>query len=100
MRTTGRQDDPHVKRTREWLVELRELCERHFDAPEAGRQAVREMQIEWRDAEALGELPDGLAEGLDRRAVFLTRAKDDEWTRWLDDIEFWRPGWRPGQGED
>ena len=32
--------------------------------------------------------------GLDRRALRLLRASDDEWLKWLDDDDFWKPGWR------
>ena len=35
-----------------------------------------------------------LLDGLDRRALRLLRASDDEWLKWLDDDDFWKPGWR------
>ena len=91
-------NDPHMRSTRDWLLHLRDVCEHHFDEPEAGRLAVRDLQVEWRDADARQELIEGLAAGLDRRATFLLRAKDDEWARWLDDDDFWEPGWRPADG--
>jgi hypothetical protein len=31
---------------------------------------------------------------LEKRAFQLTRASDKEWIKWLDDDEFWKPGWR------
>ena len=39
-------------------------------------------------------MDDALLEGLDRRALRLLRATDDEWLKWLDDDDFWKPGWR------
>ena len=55
---------------------------------------VRHIQIEWTDAHSEGEVDDALLEGLDRRAIRLLRASDDEWLKWLDDDDFWKPGWR------
>ena len=52
------------------------------------------MQIEWTDAHSEGEVDDALLDGLDRRALRLLRASDDEWLKWLDDDDFWKPGWR------
>ena len=51
------------------------------------------MQIEWTDAHSEGEVDDALLDGLDRRALRLLRASDDEWLKWLDDDDFWKPGW-------
>ena len=39
-------------------------------------------------------MDDALLDGLDRRALRLLRASDDEWLKWLDDDDFWKPGWR------
>ena len=88
------QDDLHIRGTRIWLQDLRESCEMNFDNPEEGRRLVRQMQIEWTDAHSEGEVDDALLEGLDRRALRLLRASDDEWLKWLDDDDFWKPGWR------
>ena len=52
------------------------------------------MQIEWADAHSEEEVDDALLDGLDRRALRLLRASDDEWLKWLDDDDFWKPGWR------
>ena len=41
-----------------------------------------------------GKWDDSLLDGLDRRALRLLRASDDEWLKWLDDDDFWKPGWR------
>ena len=54
------------------------------------------MQVEWIEAHGRGDLDAGLLEGLDRRAFRLLRADGEEWLRWLDDEEFWKPGWRGG----
>ena len=87
-------DNIHIKGTKVWLDDLREICETHYDKPEAGRMRVREIAIEWADAHSKSELNDTLFEGLERRAFQLTRASDKEWIKWLDDDEFWKPGWR------
>jgi len=89
-------DDPHVRGTGSWLQELREACERSFDNHAEGQRIVRQMQVEWIEAHGRGDLDDGLLEGLDRRAFRLLRADGEEWLRWLDDEEFWKPGWRGG----
>ena len=39
-------------------------------------------------------IDDALLDGLDRRSLRLLRASDDEWLKWLDDDDFWKPGWR------
>jgi hypothetical protein len=36
-----------------------------------------------------------LFQGLELRANKLLRADDADFIRLLDDIEFWKPGWRP-----
>lgn len=93
-------DNLHIKGTKVWLDELRSICERHHDSPEAGRMRVREMQIEWKDAHTREELDATLFEGLERRTFQLMRATDDEWLDWLDDDEFWKPGWRAVKVDD
>lgn len=87
-------DNLHIKGTKVWLDDLRTICETHYDKPEAGRMRVREMAIEWADAHSKSELDDTLFEGLERRAFQLTRSSDEEWIKWLDNEEFWKPGWR------
>jgi len=93
-------DNLHIKGTRVWLDELREICERHHDSPEAGRMRIREMQVEWKDAHGREELDSTLFEGLERRSFQLLRATDEEWLGWLDDDEFWKPGWRAMKVDD
>ncbi|MFL2976436.1 MAG: hypothetical protein ACJZ49_02675 [Candidatus Thalassarchaeaceae archaeon] len=91
-------DDPHIKGSRMWLIELQELCEREYQNPASGQARVREIQIEWTDAHSRGEISNDLLQGLDRRAFRLLRATSEEWLQWLDDIEFWKPGWRGDDG--
>ena len=90
----------HIKGTKVWLDDLRDICEINYDKPEAGRMRVREMAIEWADAYSKSELDDTLFEGLERRAFQLTRASDEELVKWLDDDGFWKPGWRLASDSD
>ena len=92
-------DDPHIKGTRVWLTDLRELCELYFDNHTEGQRRIAEMQIEWKDANVEGEIEKELLEGLERRAFRLLRANGDDWLAWLDNDEFWQPGWRGDDGE-
>ena len=91
-------DNPHMKGARTWISDLRELCERHFDNPTEGQRRLQQMQIEWKDAWKNSEIGDDLHEGLERRAYRLLRANPEEWLEWLDDEEFWQPGWRGDDG--
>ncbi|MEE3134285.1 MAG: hypothetical protein VX277_00545 [Candidatus Thermoplasmatota archaeon] len=84
----------HVKGTRVWIQELQEVCEKNFNSPHEGKRLIREMQIEWKDAAKRKEIKLELIEGLDRRAFYLLKANDDEWTELLDNLSFWRPGWK------
>jgi len=94
------QADPLLKGTREWLQDLREICERNFDMPEEARRRIRHMRIEWRDEYSKGEINETLYDGLEKRAFRLLEPDDEQWLRWLDDLDFWRPGWRPNQNLD
>ena len=58
------------------------------------------MQVEWQDAHAEGEVDDALLQGLDRRVFRLLRADDSEWLGWLDDDDFWKPGWGSDHTEE
>ncbi len=53
-------DNPHIKGSRMWLIELQETCEREYQNPAAGQALVREMQIEWTEAHQRGEISDDL----------------------------------------
>ena len=79
-----------------WLQDLREICERNYENPSTGQSLVREIQVEWTDANRRGDLDDSLKQGLDRRAFRLLRADAEEWIGWLDNEEFWKPGWKGG----
>ena len=95
-----RIDDPLRKDTRQWLSELRDVCEMNFDNPEGARREIRQMQVHWHQAFSEGILPEYNREGLESRAYRLLSCHDDEWMRWLDNDEFWKPGWRPEQELD
>ncbi len=71
-------DDPHIKGTRVWLTELREMCERNFDNHVEGQRRISELQIEWKEAH---------------------KEAENDWLAWLDNEEFWQPGWRGDDGE-
>ena len=47
---TKRIDDPLRKDTRQWLSELRDVCEMNFDNPEGARREIRQMQVNWHQA--------------------------------------------------
>ena len=85
--------------TRSWLSDLQEICEMNFDSPEEARRQIRQMAGEWRDANAEGVMDDSLLEGLNLRAFRLLNSTDDEFSQWLDDLNFWKPGWRPDATE-
>lgn len=87
--------DVILKDTRSWLNELREVCERHHDMPEAARIRIRELKMNWSDAVSKTDMDDVLFQGLELRANKLLRADDTDFIRLLDEVEFWKPGWRP-----
>ena len=99
-RSRRRVDDPLRKDTRQWLSELRDVCEMNFDNPEGARRQIRQMQVHWHQAYEEGVLPEYNREGLESRAFRLLLCSDDEWMEWLDNEEFWKPGWRPDQDLD
>ena len=86
-------NDPLLKDTRTWIGELRDACEKNFDQPEEARRQIRQMQVEWTDSHQKGDVSNELLAGLDRRCFRLLRADADEWLKWLDDEDFWAPGW-------
>ncbi len=87
-------EEPHIRGTRMWIQDLRELCEKSFNNHTDGQLKVREMQIEWTVANKNGEVSDSLLEGLDRRAFRLLQSNAEEWLEWLDNDGFWSPGWK------
>ncbi len=86
-------DNLHIKGTKFWLQDLRELCEINFDNYVEGQRLIRQMQVEWTDSHQKGDVSNELLAGLDRRCFRLLRADSDEWLKWLDDEDFWAPGW-------
>jgi hypothetical protein len=91
----------HIKGTRTWLIELQEICEKFYNNPVAAKIQIREMQIEWVDANKKDEVSNDLLDGLNRRSIRLLNSNDTEWLSLLDNIDFWKPGWRPnGDDED
>lgn len=93
-------NDPILKDTRTWLAELRDACELNFDNPEEARRQIRQMQVEWKDAMDRGDMAPHLREGLESRAFRLLTCSDSEWMGWLDDLAFWKAGWKPTQGDE
>ena len=98
-RTTN-NNDPILKDTRTWLAELRDACELNFDQPEEARRQIRQMQVEWRDAVERGDMAPALREGLEGRAFRLLTCTDKEWMGWLDNLDFWKAGWKPEHEEE
>jgi len=76
-----------------WIQDLREACERNFEQREKGQLQVEEIRNKWREAHSEGEVDESLLDGLERRSELLIRAKDSEWSRLLDNEDFWKVGW-------
>ena len=87
-------NDPLLKDTRTWIGELRDACEKNFDQPEEARRQIRQMQVEWRDAVEQEMLNPSTREGLESRAFRLLTCTDKEWLDWLDNLDFWKAGWK------
>jgi len=96
--SSSQLDNPHIKGTRVWIEELQQACERNYNSPTSGHMLIREMQIEWSDAHQDGDIGEELFEGLERRSFHLLRAQGKDWINLLDNLEFWKPGWR-AEGE-
>ncbi len=58
------------------------------------------MQVEWHDAMEEGVLSGPNREGLEARAFRLLSCSDDEWIYWLDNLDFWKSGWKPASSGD
>tara|TARA_B100000287_G_C20632276_1_gene780290 strand:- start:1515 stop:1853 length:339 start_codon:yes stop_codon:yes gene_type:complete len=97
---TYRPPDVIRRDTRSWLSDLQDICERNFDSPEEARRLIRQMTKEWEEANSDGVMDDDLFEGLNMRAFRLLNSSDVEFTKWLDDLSFWKPGWRPEGSRD
>ena len=92
--SSSQLDNPHIKGTKVWIEELQQACERNYNSPTSGHMLIREMQIEWSDAHQDGDIGEELFAGLERRSFHLLRAEGKDWINLLDDLEFWKPGWR------
>ena len=68
-------EEPHMRGARMWIQ-------------------VSAMQGEWNESRDRGEVDSSLLDGLERRAYKLLQADADTWLEWLDNEEFWNPGWR------
>nr|MBC8517418.1 hypothetical protein [Euryarchaeota archaeon] len=93
-------NDPQIKGTRTWLLDLQALCETHYDDRISGVRAVEALQEEWHQAHKMLELPDLLFEGLEKRTQELLICDDEKWILLLNDEAFWQPGWRPSNKHD
>ena len=96
----SKEHKPMQKDGRTWLLELRDACERNFDNPEEAKRLIRQMQVDWDDCRNKGTLSSVNKKGLESRAYRLLAANDKEWLQWLDDLEFWKVGWRPCNDEE
>ena len=88
------ENEPHIKGSRMWLQELRELCEYSYNDREGGQNKILQMKKEWNISFESGEIEDVLFDGLNRRAGKLLDSNDSDWIGYLDDEEFWKLGWR------
>jgi len=88
-------NEPLMKDARMWISELRDICERHYQFPEEARRQIRQMQVEWNDALQAGFMNQPTREGLQSRAFHLLTCEDEVWMSWLDNLDFWKPGWKP-----
>ncbi|MBT5121998.1 MAG: hypothetical protein HOM38_04645, partial [Euryarchaeota archaeon] len=52
------------------------------------------------DALEQGVLTAANREGLEARAFRLLSCSDEEWMQWLDDLDFWKTGWKPAPLND
>ena len=76
-----------------WIQDLRESCERNFDQREEGQLEVEEIRSKWRKLHSDGEVDRSLLDGLERRSDLLIGAQDSEWSKLLDNEDFWKVGW-------
>ena len=89
-----------MRGARMWIQDLRETCERCYDDHEEGQRQISVLQTEWDEADGRGEVDVSLLDGLERRADKLLHADAGAWLEWLDNEEFWNPGWREEPSEE
>ena len=85
--------EPHVRSSKMWIQDLREICEKSCDNRETGQLEVESLRVEWHKAFSKKEVDEALLEGLERRAMMLLEAGDSEWSDLLDNEDFWKAGW-------
>jgi hypothetical protein len=88
-------NDPQIRGTRTWLLDLQALCETHYEDRIGGIEAIKSLQEDWHAAHQRMELPDLLFEGLEKRAAELLVCDNEKWIMLLNEESFWQPGWRP-----
>ena len=88
-------NDPQIRGTRTWLLDLQALCETHYEDRVGGIEAIKSLQEDWHAAHQRMELPDLLFEGLEKRAAELLVCDNEKWIMLLNEESFWQPGWRP-----
>ena len=89
-----------MRGTRMWIQDLQEVCERCYDDHEEGQRLIGELRAEWNEASDRLEVETSLLDGLERRADKLLQADGVAWLGWLDNEEFWKPGWREEAPEE
>ena len=96
---TSNSNDPILKDTRTWLSELRDACEMNFDQPEEalGKYATcRWSGKPWTGATWRRRC--GRVSKAERFGYW--NCTDKEWLGWLDDLGFWKAGWKPGLDDE
>ncbi len=93
-------NDPQIRGTRTWLLDLQALCETHYEDRVGGIEAIKSLQEDWHAAHQRMELPDLLFEGLEKRAAELLICDNEKWIMLLNEESFWQPGWRPSNEND
>lgn len=88
-------NDPQIRGTRTWLLDLQALCETHYDNRVSGFESIKSLREEWHGAHQRMELPDLLFEGLEKRTDELLGCDNEKWLLLLNEDAFWQPGWRP-----
>ena len=86
-------DKPHIKGSKLWIQELREICERSYNRRPEGQRGVETMRSQWRLSHSNGDMGDAQLQGLERRGKILLEVDDEGWSKILDDDNFWLAGW-------
>ena len=84
-----------MKDTRTLLNDLQDICERNFDKPAEARRQIQQSLTEWQDLYKQGLISEDALDGMILRGSELLRCSDEEFSNILDNLEFWKPGWRP-----